>query len=299
MAHLEHSATTLQNPVTTHQRIQTLQVFNGGKPCGWLGQTATGFWFHYASNNPKQHWVSLLMPPRINFYQQAELFPVFAQHLGAPAGSEADALSQLHQLNGQQLGSLSFANPDNPMVTPPPRTPPWLVAGQRALIANPNTSTVRRPFADTMVHHPSCWPLIQTLQQLKKQADPSNRLHALRWTLYAQHTGQWVQHPRPDLAPYQQHLYGFEAVHAVLNLNPQQFNALAETNNKFEQVLHEVARTYCKNFSADIELLQLLLPYIRQGCLGAHLVYEQSGAQAKSQKPEVLGLEYLSALPPP
>lgn len=275
--------------MTTHQRIQTLQVFNGGKPCGWLGQTATGFWFHYASNTPQQHWVSLLMPPRINFYQQAELFPVFAQHLGAPAGSQADALSQLHQLNGQQLGSLSFANPDNPVVTPPLRTPPWLEPGQRALIANPNTSTVRRPFADTMVHHPSCWPLIQTLQQLKKQADPNNRLHALRWALQAHHTGEWVQHPRPDLAPYQQHLYGFEAAHAVLNLNPQQFNALAETNNKFEQVLHEVARTYCKNFSAEIELIQLLLPYIQQGRLSAFLVYEQH----PNGKPTVIGVEYL------
>lgn len=293
MAHLEHRTRTFQNPVTTPQQIQTLQVFNGGKPCGWLGQTATGFWFHYASNNPKQHWVSLLMPPRINFYQQAELFPVFAQHLGAPAGSEADALSQLHQLNGQQLGSLSFANPDNPVVTPPLRTPPQLEPGQRALIANPNTSPVRRPFADTMVHHPCCWPLIQTLQQLKKQADPNNRLHALRWAQLAQHTGEWVQHPRPDLAPYQQHLYGFEAVHSALNLSPQQFNALAETNKKFEQVLHEVARTYCKNFSAEIELLQLLLPLIHHQLLEAYLVFEQAPPHPNTYKPAVLGFEYL------
>lgn len=289
MAHFKHSPTTLQNPVTTHQRIQTLQVFNGGKPCGWLGQTATGFWFHYASNTPQQHWVSLLMPPSTNFFQQAELFPVFAQHLGTPANSEADTLSQLLQLNGQQLGSLSFVNPDNPVVIPPLRTPPPLEPGQRVLIANPSITQARKPFADTLVHHTSAWPLVQTLQQLKKQADPSNRLHALRWTLYAQHTGQWVQHPRPDLAPYQQHLYGFEAAHAVLNLNPQQFNALAVTNNKFEQVLHEVARTYCKNFSAEIELLQLLLPYIQQGRLSAFLVYEQH----PNGKPTVIGVEYL------
>lgn len=293
MAHLEHSATTLQNPVTTRQRIQTLQVFNGGKPCGWLGQTPSGFWFHYASNNPQQHWVSLLMPPRINFYQQSDLFPVFAQHLGGRAGLDADVLNQLHQFNGQQLGSLSFANPDNPVVTPPLRTPPQLVAGQRALIANPNTSTVRRPFADTMVHHPSCWPLIQTLQQLKKQVDPNNRLHALRWAQLAQHTGEWVQHPRPDLAPYQQHLYGFEAVHAVLNLSPQRFNTLLENGNRLEQVLQEVARTYCKNFSAEIDLLQHLLPYIQQSQLSAYLVYEQATAHIKPPRPKVLGIEYL------
>lgn len=275
MAHFEYRTATLQNPVTAHQQIQTLQVFNGGKPCGWLGQTATGFWFHYASNTPQQHWVSLLMPPSTNFYQQADLFPVFAQHLGGRAGLDADVLNQLHQLNGQQLGSLSFANPDNPVVTPPPRTPPQLVAGQRALIANPNTSTVRRPFADTMVHHPSCWPLIQTLQQLKKQADPNNRLHSLRWAYQAQLLDQWVEHPRPDLAPYQQHLYGFEAVHAMLKQNPQLFKILAENSNRFAQVLHEVARTYCKNFSAEIELLQKLLPLISRGQLQASLVYQQ------------------------
>jgi hypothetical protein len=277
--------------VTAIQQIQTLQVFNGGKPCGWLGHMPTGFWFHYASNTPQQHWVSLLMPPRTNFYQQAELFPVFAQHLGAPACSYADALSQLIQLNGQQLGSLSLANPDNPVVTPPLRTPPRLAAGQRALIANPNTPLVRRPFADTLVHHTSTWPWVQTLQQLKKQGDPNNRLQALRWALQAQHNGEWVQHPRPDLAPYQQHLYGLEAVHAVLNLNLQQFNALAENGNKFVQVLHEVARTYCKNFSAEIELLQHLLPYIQQGHLSAYLVYEQH----PNSKPAVLGFDYLPA----
>eukprot|EP01034_Spumella_vulgaris_P012182 gene12182-15511_t len=77
------------------------------------------------SNTPQQHWVSLLMPPRTNFYQQAELFPVFAQHIDFIE----NPLSHLHQLNGQPLGSLSFANPDNPVVTPPLRSPPRLAAG--------------------------------------------------------------------------------------------------------------------------------------------------------------------------
>lgn len=293
MAHFEHSATTLQNPVTTIKQIQTLQVFNGGKPCGWLGQTAAGFWFHYASNTPQQHWVSLLMPPSTNFYQQAELFPVFAQHLGAPTSSEADALSQLLQLNGQQLGSLSFANPDNPVVIPPLRTPPPLEPGQRVQIANPSITQARKPFADTLVHHASAWPLIQNLLHIKKQADPHNRLHGLRWAFQAQHTGEWVQHPRPDLAPYQQHLYGFEAMHAVLNQNPQQFKTLAENSNRFAQVLQEVARTYCKNFSAEIELLQLLLPLIHHQLLEAYLVFEQAPPHANTYEPAVLGLEYL------
>lgn len=275
--------------MTTIKQIQILQVFNGGKPCGWLGQTATGFWFHYASNNPKQHWVSLLMPPSTNFFQQAELFPVFAQHLGTPANSEADTLSQLLQLNGQQLGSLSFVNPDNPVVIPPLRTPPPLEPGQRVLIANPSITQARKPFADTLVHHTSAWPMIQNLLHIKRQSDPNNRLHGLRWAYQAKLLDQWVEHPRPDLTPYQQHLYGFEAMHAVLNQNPQQFKTLAENSNRFALVLQEVARTYCKNFSAEIALLQLLLPYIEQGRLNANLVYEQH----PNGKPTVLGLEYL------
>ncbi|WP_394673390.1 hypothetical protein [Limnobacter sp.] len=283
MAHLEQRTTTLSNPVSGTTPIQLLQVFNSGKPCGWLGHASNGFWFHYSSNSPQQQWVSLLMPPSTNFYQQAELFPVFAQH----ASLHADHLTQLQQLNGQQLGSLSFANPDNPVVKPPLRTPPPLTPGQRALIAIQG----RKPFADTLVHHASCWPLIQTLQHIKKQADPNNRLQGLRWALRAQHIGEWVQHPRPDMDNYLQQLYGLEAVHAVLNLNQQQFTALAENRTKFVQVLHEVARTYCKNFIAEIELLQHLQPFIAQGQLQACLVYQQRPARVS--QPLVLGFEYI------
>lgn len=186
----------------------------------------------------------------------------------------------------------------------PTQTTPWLLrhcVPRRSLwpgnVHSSRTQTLPQFAALLPTPCPSCWPLIQSLQQLKKQADPNNRLHALRWAQLAQHTGEWVQHPRPDLAPYQQHLYGFEAVHAVLNLSPQRFNTLLENGNRLEQVLHEVARTYCRNFSAEIELLQHLLPYIQQGHLSAHLVYEQATAQAKPQQPKVLGLEYLHGEP--
>ena len=287
MAYLKHRATAFSNPVTTIQQIQTLQVFNGGKPCGWLGQTPNGFWFHYSSNNPQQQWVSLLMPPNTNFYQQADLFPVFPQHMGMYPESPADALSQLQQLNGQQLGSLSFANPDNPVVRPPLRSPPPLATGQRALIA----LQARKPFADTLVHHAKAWPFIQNLQRIKKKADPNNRLHALNWALQAQLTGQGVLHPRPDMDPYQQQLYGFESVHAVLNMSTQSYIALATQTGKFAHVLCEVARTYCKHAAAEIELLQHLLPFIAQGQLQASLVYQQQTMH--TSRPFVLGLEYL------
>lgn len=288
MAHIKHSALAFQNRVNTPAPIHLLQVFNGGKPCGWLGQTPAGFWFHYSSNSSQQNWVSLLMPPSTNFYQQEELFPVFAQH--------ANRLIQLHQ--GQQdgrvqLGALSFANPDNPVVTPPLRTPPPLSPGQSALIVNPRSSQVRRPFPDTMVHHRSCWSLIQTLQDLKKRVDPNNRLQALRWAQQAQQVGEWIQHPRPDMASYHPHLHGFEAAQAVLNLGQQQFETLTKTTNKFVQVLQELARTYCKNSSAEIALLELLLPQILQQQLSVYLVYDQASEFADKNRPNILGLEYL------
>lgn len=228
------------------------------------------------------------MPPSTNFYQQEELFSVFAQH--------ANTLIQLHhgqQVGGVQLGALSFANPDNPVVTPPLRTPPPLSPGQSALIANPISSQIRRPFADTVVHHRSCWSLIQTLQDLKRKADPHNRLQALRWAQQAQQIGEWILHPRPDMAPYHPHLYGFEAAQAVLNLGQRQLETLSKNTSKFVQVLQELARTYCKNSSAEIALLDLLLPQIWQQQLSVYLVYDQAAEFADKNRPNILGLEYL------
>lgn len=148
----------------------------------------------------------MLKPRSQNFYQQAELFPVFAQHANTPEG--------LAQLNGQQQGALSFANPDNPVVTSPLRTPPPLAPGQSVLIARPNvdqhSGNTRKPLANTTVHHASCWPLVQTLQQLKKQAAPNNRLRALRLALQAEHTGDYVQHPQPEWMATNNNCMGFK-----------------------------------------------------------------------------------------
>ena len=221
------------------------------------------------------------MPPSQNFYQQTELFPVFAQY--------GNSLAELHQRNGTQLGTLSFANPDNPVVKQPLRTPPPLLPGQSALIATQHGSQLRRNFADTVVHHESTWSLVQQLQAIKHQADPNNRLQALRWALQAQLVNGYVQHPRPDMDAYQQTLYGFESIASVLNLDQAQLLSLAENTTRFTQVLHEVARTYCKNFAADIELLKLLIPLLAKGTLSAHLVY----AQHSNSKPQISGLEYL------
>ena len=286
MAHLEHGTSTLQNPVTAHQQIQTLQVFNSGKPCGWLGQTASGFWFHYSSNTPQQHWVSLLMPPSNNFYQQAELFPVFAQY--------GSSLAELHQCNGTQLGTLSFANPDNPVVKQPLRTPPPLLPGQSSLIARQHGSQLRRNFADTVVHHECTWALVLQLRAIKHQADPNNRLPALRWTLQAQLLNGHVQHPRPDMDVYQQ-LLGFEPLTSVLNLNERQYEAITQQTNKLALVLAEVARTYCKNAASEIELIHRLLPLLHTGSIRPHLVYSHRDQREKADRPTIIGFEYLRA----
>ena len=261
--------------------IQTLQVFNSGKPCGWLGQSKNGYWFHYSSNNPQQYWVSLLMPPSQNFYQHVELFPVFAQY--------GESLDELHRRNGTQLGTLSFANPDNPVVKQPLRTPPPLLPGQSALIINSQLTQMRRSFADTLVHPEATWPLVQQLQAIKSQADPNNRLHALRWSLHAQPSNGYVHHTRPDMDAYQQQLYGFESVGSVLNLDQWQLLQLEGNTVKYGQVLQEIARTFCKNFSAEIELLNLLLPLLKARSIEVHLAYEQHN----SDKPFVRGLDYL------
>lgn len=277
---------TATKPAT--KPIELLQVFNSGKPCGWLGQTPTSFWFHYGSNSPQQNWVSLLMPPSTNFFQQAELFPVFAQHLPAK-GTKLPPLEYLHQHNGNHLGALSFANPDNPVVRAPQRFVPeelQLQTGQFMLVS----AQPRKPFADTLVYHRSTWPLVQTLYAIKMQTDPGNRLHALRWTLQAQQSENLVWHPRPDIDSYQQHMLGFEQIHCVLNLSVAEYTALGMNANKHFQVLQEVIRTYCKNFAAEMQLLKHMLPLLQDGQITAHIAY-QAGRQ--NTKPLILGMEYL------
>lgn len=282
----------MSKPISTP--VQLLQVFNSGKPCGWLGQSKQGFWFHYASNNPAQHWVSLLMPPSQNFYQHAKLFPVFAQYLPSDTGSEISIdspLAFLHQFNGKQLGALSFANPDNPLVKQPLRIPPPLLPGQSALIAQ----QTRKNIADTLVHHESVWPTVQTLQTIKKKADPQNRLQALRWALEAENINGLVWHPRPDMNTYQQQLLGFEPLTSILNLNRQQFKELTEHPSKLALVMAEVARTYCKNAASEIALIQQLLPLLRTGNIQAHLVYSHGNQRENADQPTVIGFDYLTA----
>jgi hypothetical protein len=277
--------------------IQLLQVFNGGKPCGWLGQTSTGFWFHYSSNNFEQNWVSLLMPPSTNFYEQEELFQVFAQHLPS-AHNQHSSLDLLHQLNGKQLGTLSFANPDNPVVKSPVcvlpaalpnQAFPEIETGQYMLISTQQ----RKPFADTLVHHVSKWSLVQQLQAIKQKIDPNSRLHGLRWALQTQYSNHAIWYTRPDLDTYRQQFLGFEAVRSVFNLNSDDYANLVLNGSRFDRILQELIRTYCKNFALEIELMQALLPMLIDGQINASLVYQTKTPSESSYRPIVLGMEYL------
>lgn len=109
-------------------KVALLQVFNKGLPCGWLGKSAQGFWFHYNSGANTQPWLCLTMPPTQNHYQQQNLFTVFQQHLPTQQGCEwlqqhmpgtpLGELELLAMAGANTLGSLSFSNPDAPMVQP-------------------------------------------------------------------------------------------------------------------------------------------------------------------------------------
>ena len=227
------------------------------------------------------------MPPSQNFYQHVELFPVFAQY--------GESLDELHRRNGTQLGTLSFANPDNPVVKQPLRTPPPLMPGQSALLINSQVAQLRRSFADTLVHPETTWPLVQQLQAIKNQADPNNRLHALRWSLQAQLSNGYVLHPRPDMDAYQQQLFGFEALTSVLNLNRRQYCALTQQPHKLALLLAEVARTYCKNAASEIELIQRLFPLLDTQNVQSFLVYDLSNNRENRDQPTVIGFEFLPA----
>lgn len=234
------------------------------------------------------------MPPSTNFYIQERLFEIFAQHIPSNS-STLSPLDYLHQHNGKHLGALSFANPDNPMVKAPQRIPsknmrhislPNLQAGEHVLVSTQTS----KPFADTMVYHQSKLPLAQALQGIKNQADPQNRLQALRWAQQIEHSEQLLWHPRPDVDFYRQQLLGCEHIRSLLNLSSDQYAALTQHGNKFSQIHQEVIRTYCKNTAVEIQMLEHMLPLLLSGQISAHLIYGEGKRQ-----PTVLGMQYLLA----
>lgn len=281
--------TGMQN--AAKKNLQVLQVFNSGRPCGWLGHTAAGFWFHYSSNSLQQNWVSLLMPPRINFYQSRELFPVFAQHLPQSVSRDPrQALAWLEHYQGNHLGSLSFANPDQPVIRPLLRSPADVQPGQTAFFCKLS----KKPFADTQVQHVSLWAFIQNLRHIKKTVDPDNRLQGLGWTLQASSDHALVTHPRPDFDPYLQQLLGFEHVNSLLKLTSDKHQSLILDKSRFKLMLHEVIRTYCKYAPGEIRLLDSLFQMIQKSEMTAHIVYRPT----RGGPPEVLGMEYLPSVDP-
>ena len=299
--------------------LQLLQVFAHGQPCGWLGKNPTGFWFHYHHNGPQQHWVSLLMPPTHNFYQQRKLFQVFAQHLPSLArqqatqqhypGIELGPLDFLCLFNDHHLGPLRVVNPDNPVVRPLATTQPSALSTLHfdALIQqqpqchmplskqHPSLllgTQARKPFADTLIYSTSSWPLLQGLQTIKAQVDPNNRLRALRWANQSICAAHLVHSLRPDLDFYQQGLLGFEHASSLLNVSHADYQQLL-ASPRCMPVLTELARTYCKNFALEIALLQALETPLRDGQLAPFLVYSPTNRNENTTIPTIFGLEYL------
>ncbi|MCR2745201.1 hypothetical protein [Limnobacter parvus] len=302
-----------------HAPLQILQVFNNGQPSGWLGKSMDGFWFHYGNNNPYQNWVSVLMPPCINFYQQTELFQVFAQHLPSKSQQETTqqqypeielgALDFLYLFDESHLGSISFANPDNPVVRPLNMVAPAALANvhfndllkqhvQCSMPGATNNAAIlisthpRQRFADTLVYAKNAWATVQLLKNFKEELDPSNRLHALRWATNSKPMAQLTYCQRPDLDLYQQRLLGLEHVSSLLNMSSSAFQHFI-LGNRLIPVLQEIARTYCKNFSLETKVISALSPLLRTGKITPFLVYATNQNNLKTTLPTVFGLEYL------
>jgi len=305
-------------------KVALLQVFNKGLPCGWLGKSAQGFWFHYNSGASTQSWLCLTMPPTQNHYQQQHLFPVFQQHLPTPQGCEwlqqhmpntpLGELELLAMAGANTLGSLSFSNPDAPVVQPRMHT----TTQRLQHIARDQTNTLGTPLLqgfsgeqhstflvgnqarnnapNLLVHLLQNTRSVQELQnellKIKARADPSNKLQGLRWASTIQTGNALWFHNRPDLEPFQQQRLGMDNIETLLNLNPLQYRELLAHPARFRLVCHEVIRTYCKHAQEEIKLLDALFDWIVQGTLKPCVVYEP--------RPTVLGMNYLwaSGLPP-
>jgi hypothetical protein len=301
--------------------VALLQVFNRGQPCGWLGQHQQGFWFHYNSASAQQPWLSLLMPPSQNFYQSATLFEVFAQHLPTPQGTawlqqfypqvHLGALELLALAGANTLGSLSFANPDAPLVQP---RVVLNTAQLLALPAQPDTvlgAPVLRHFEPTQhanylasgtarYNNPDLWvfstPQTKAIQielaHIAKETDPNGLLRGLQWVEQVQAGEHWAWCPRPEFDAFRQHRLGLDSFASVLNLSSTAFVELMQQPKRFRLVACEVIRTYCRNTALEIERFEALIHLLQAGHIQAHLVYEQPALHSPANKPQVLGVEY-------
>ena len=301
--------------------VALLQVFNRGQPCGWLGQHAGGFWFHYNSASAQQPWLSLLMPPSQNFYQSNTLFGVFAQHLPTPQGVawlqqfyphvHLGPLELLALAGANTLGSLSFANPDAPLVQPRivlntaqlqvlPAHPEVVLGVPLLRQFEPTRHTNHLASSTARYNNPDLWVFSSAwlnetnteLVKIAKETDPNGLLRGLQWVEQVQAGEHWAWCPRPEYDTFRQHRLGLDSFASVLNLSSNAFAELMQHPKRFRLVAHEVIRTYCKNSALEIKRFDALAHLLQAGHIQAHLVYEQAGVNSTTNKPQVLGVEY-------
>lgn len=280
-----------------HNSNQLVQVFNLGRPSGWLGaQSAWGkpattggqgqHWFQYTSRNPSQPWFSLLTPPSQTLYLQSAAFPAFS-HLGS--------LAELAACSNQWLGTLSFANPDAPVVRP-----------RRIL---PTSTLQTLTFAELLnrvgdpapLHHGL---LVQTDRRyctadtLAYPALPS-ALHALPGH---RQVGALSLLPRPDFNPTTQQRLGAEHLHCSMGLHWHDWETLLGGPQKaLFSMACEAIRTYGRQHGLLIAQFKSNLNLICSGALNPYWIYQQPGAMQASHpsqpsRPQVLGLAYLPKL---
>lgn len=305
--------------------VEVLQVFNRGQACGWLGKVEDkdqqGFWFHYNSVSANQPWLSLLMPPSKNFYQSSTLFEVFAQHLPTPLGVaslqqyyphvQLGPLELLSLAGTNTLGSLSFANPDAPLVQPRMSLNSsqlqHLPAHPESVLGAPLLRLFGRPpritylvGSTTRFNNPDLWvfPTLNwqrtgcALLDAAQSSDPNGLLRGLQWVEQVQAGEYWAWCPRPEYDTYRQHRLGLDSFASVLNLSSTAFAELMQHLKRFRLVAREVIRTYCRNSALEIKRFDALAHLLQAGNIQAHLVYEQAGANSATNKPQVLGVEY-------
>ena len=261
------------------------------------------------------------MPPSQNHYQQATLFEVLQQHLPTQQSvkylqeaypqTTLGELELLSMAGANTLGSLSFANPDAPLVQPKiilseaqlrdlPESPEHMLGLPlfRGGLYPSNTCylvsrSARYNTPDLLLFQAQHWnAMAEELRSVQRQTDPNGLLRGLAWVNSVQLGKNWGYCQRPDLDHFRQQRLGLDSFASILNLKANAYKELMQHTKRFRLVCHEVIRTYCRNTALEIKRFDALQGMVQQRLLNAHLVYEQPKLNSTSSKPQVLGVDY-------
>lgn len=273
---------------------RVLQVFNKGRPCGWLGEAKDHLWFHYASGSTEQAPVSLLMPASQTHYSWPRMFPAFEQHLPSKDGRKAlqalypkrllSDLDLLGLVGSNTWGTLSFSNPDSPYAQSrlhitqdalsqlEPHTLGTLAPGvlstldaqgYRQLFCALETghgitaSVVHRKGAGVHRH-----TLLRVLLEVRQTANPRRQTPALGWLDSVREELHCLHHRRQDTNILGQGRMATESLHSALGLNRDGMNQLLGDPKRFRRAVHEVIWTFCRLPAVECRMFDALLPML-------------------------------------